>query len=146
MESPAAIVAIAYLLSITMPTVLNIDMNYIVYGIWFIYYLYVTLITYDVNATSCNCNPNTTYKTLTLIIFGLIIVANLILFKMTRNTQDIMIIINLLFIIGTIVFAMFYNDLKEKGCNCPNLQSIELINIVNIITVVIQIVIIYLNY
>ena len=50
-----------------------------------------------------------------------------------------------LFVIGTIVFAVFYNDLKEKGCTCSNFESIGIINFVNIATVVIKLVTLYIK-
>jgi hypothetical protein len=128
----------------TLNTLYMISYSY--YTIWVIYYLYVVLTTSGISTKSCNCNIDTTYKNIVLVIFGLLIVSNLILFKMNKKyTANIITINSILFIIGTIVFAMFNSDLKNKGCTCTNSQSVEVINIVNIVTVVIQFIVIYIE-
>ncbi len=132
------------LIMATLNTLYMISYSY--YTIWVIYYLYVVLTTSGISTKSCNCNIDTTYKNIVLVIFGLLIVSNLILFKMNKKyTANIITINSILFIIGTIVFAMFNSDLKNKGCTCTNSQSVEVINIVNIVTVVIQFIVIYIE-
>lgn len=118
----------------------------IIYGIWFIYYIYVIIITMSISETSCNCKPNTTYKSLVLIIFGLLILFNLILHKLDKSVvKHMKTINNILFIIGTILITMFYIDLEEKGCTCTNYQAIGTITFVNIITIAIQLIKLYLK-
>ena len=144
MEPVASVIIIPFMLSYLIPG--NVISKFFYYAIWFIYYLYVVATTTGITTKACNCNVNTTYKSIVLVIFGLLIVSNLILFKMDKSAADNIILINsILFIIGTIAFAMFNSDLKDKGCTCTNSQSVEVINIVNIVTVVIQFIVIYIK-
>lgn len=144
MDPISAVIIIPYMLSYLIPG--NVISKFVYYAIWFIYYLYVVLTTSGISTKSCNCNVNTTYKNIVLVIFGLLIVSNLILFKMDNDdTANIITINSILFVIGTIVFAMFNSNLKDKGCTCTNSQSVEVINIVNIVTVVIQFIVMYIK-
>jgi hypothetical protein len=140
----SAVIIIPFVLSKVYPG--NVISKFVYYTIWFIYYLYVVLTTTGISKKSCNCNINTTYKNIVLVIFGLLIVSNLILFKTnTEDTNTIIHITNILFIIGTIAFAMFNSYLKDKGCMCTNSQSVEVINFVNIVTLVISFIVMYTN-
>ncbi len=138
-----SIIVSAFILSHILPDIIA---NFVFYSIWFIYYIYVFTTVTATTKSSCNCNYNKIYKLLVICIFGLLIVSNLILFKMDKHDAEFMHGVNtVLFLIGTIIFALFYNDLRENGCTCSNFESIGIINFVNIITVSIKLITLYIN-
>ena len=83
MDSATNIILAAFILSYVLPE--NVISKFVFYSIWFIYYIYVFTTVTTTTTLSCNCGFNKTYKLLVICIFGLLIVSNLILFKMGKT-------------------------------------------------------------
>jgi hypothetical protein len=137
----AELISLLLLLSFIFPD----SPRMIYYFLWLVYYIYVVYQTTDVTNENCKCNLNSILKTVVIIVFGLLIVSSLVLFKSSKSTIEDIIQLNIvLFIIGAIAFYYFYKGLTQN-CNCENKHHLERINTVNVFMIVIQLVDFYIR-